>query len=153
MRSVGSDTPSRSNILLAAKANEYRPDKCIRVELPDESDIQARLNVVDHPDLIGRKVLLHADIVAANGSVRIANVTEQEGGKEPVEKPDPEDPDQPENRTTRRLPSRATSSWTSSTATPKARRAAQARPRPTSTISTTARSSANGSTCARRTRP
>ena len=95
VRSVGSDTPSRSNILLAAKANEYRPDKCIRVELPDESDIQARLNVVDHPDLIGRKVLLHADIVAANGSVRIANVTEQEGGKEPVEKPDPEDPDQP----------------------------------------------------------
>lgn len=64
VRSVGSDTPSRSNILLAAKANEYRPDKCIRVELPDESDIQARLNVVDHPDLIGRKVLLHADIVA-----------------------------------------------------------------------------------------
>lgn len=95
VRSVGSDTPSRSNILLAAKANEYRPDKCIHVELPDESDIQARLNVVDHPDLIGRKVLLHADIVAANGSVRIANVTEQEGGKEPVEKPDPEDPDQP----------------------------------------------------------
>ena len=36
VRSVGSDTPSRSNILLAAKANEYRPDKCIRVELPDE---------------------------------------------------------------------------------------------------------------------
>lgn len=100
VRSVGSDTPSRSNILLASKANEYRPDKCIRVELPDESDVQARLNVVDHPDLIGKKVLLRADIVAANGSVRIANVTEQEGGKEPVENPDPEpdpepDPDVP----------------------------------------------------------
>lgn len=65
VRSVGSDTPSRSNILLASKANEYRPDKCIRVELPDESDVQARLNVVDHPDLIGKKVLLRADIVSS----------------------------------------------------------------------------------------
>ena len=98
--SVGSDTPSRSNILLASKANEYRPEKCVRVELPDDSEIQACLNVVDHPELIGRKVLLHADIVAENGSVRIANITEQEGGGKPVENPDPEpepdpDPDVP----------------------------------------------------------
>ena len=94
--SVGSDKPSRSNILLASKANEYRPDKCIRVELADNSDIQARLNIVDHPDLVGKKVLLHADIVSVNNTVCIANVTEQEGGKEPVENPDPENPDQPD---------------------------------------------------------
>ena len=94
--SVGSDKPSRSNILLASKANEYRPDKCIRVELADNSDIQARLNIVDHPDLVGKKVLLHADIVSVNNAVCIANITEQEGGKEPVENPDPENPDQPD---------------------------------------------------------
>lgn len=96
VRAVGSDHPSRSNILLAAKANEYRPDKCVRVELPDDSDIQARLNVVDHPDLIGRKVLLRGDIVAAGSGLRIANVIEQEGGREPVENPDPEPDPEPE---------------------------------------------------------
>lgn len=98
--SVGSDTPSRSNILLASKANEYRPEKCVRVELPEGSEIQACLNVVDHPELIGRKVLIHADIVAEGGSVRIANITEQEGGGKPVENPGPDpepdpDPDVP----------------------------------------------------------
>lgn len=87
--SVGDDTPSRSNILLASKANEYRPDKCVRVDLPDGSELQACLNVVDHPGLIGRKVLIQADIVAENGSVRIANITGQEGGGKPVENPDP----------------------------------------------------------------
>lgn len=87
--SVGSDNPSRGNILLASKANEYRPDKCVRVELPEDSEIRACLNVVDHPELIGRKVLIRADVVAEGGSVRIANITEQEGGGKPVENPDP----------------------------------------------------------------
>lgn len=94
--SVGSDTPSRDNILLASKANEYRPDKCVRVELAEDSDIQARLNVVDHPDLVGKKVMLRGDIVLVNGIVRVANLSEQEGGKEPVENTDPEPEPDPE---------------------------------------------------------
>lgn len=105
---VGADVESRaipqegtrSNILIASSASATDAKSCVRIDLEDESDAQARLNIVDHPDLIGGAIKVKGDVTKdAAGVYRVGNIASTVGGKDPItpdpEDPDPEDPEDP----------------------------------------------------------
>lgn len=87
---------AKSNILLAAYANESDASKCVRIDLASNPDMQARLNIVDHPMLVGEKIKVQGDITESAGSIAFANISAQVGGKDPVDI-SPEDPENPED--------------------------------------------------------
>lgn len=55
---------SRTNIVLATKSNCRDKQSCISVQL-SQGDIRNDLNLVDHPDNLGRQVFIKGDIVAS----------------------------------------------------------------------------------------
>lgn len=55
---------SRTNIVLATKLNCRDKQSCISVQL-SQGDIRNALNLVDHPDNLGRQVFIKGDIVAS----------------------------------------------------------------------------------------
>lgn len=55
---------SRTNLVLAAKSSVTDRSACISVQLA-KGDIRDALNLVDHPENLGRQVYLKGDIVAA----------------------------------------------------------------------------------------
>lgn len=55
---------SRTNILLGPKSSTSDRDACIAVQLPD-GKVRDALNLVDNPDMLGRKVCLKGDLVEA----------------------------------------------------------------------------------------
>lgn len=73
---------SKTNILLAATANETDYAKCFPVELVDGSEIQKSLNLVDNVTLLGKSVKVQGDIVASifGSAAGLSAVTAQEGG-------------------------------------------------------------------------
>ena len=69
---------SRTNILLGPKSNTQDKDACLSVQLPSGT-LRNALNLVDNPDLLGRKVCLKGDIVEAYyGIPGIKNLTDYE---------------------------------------------------------------------------
>lgn len=55
---------SESNLAVASRSSVSDKESCIAVQLPD-GDVREALNLVSHPDLLGRQVWLHGDIVEA----------------------------------------------------------------------------------------
>lgn len=55
---------SRTNLVLASKSNCRDKQSCISVQL-SQGDIREALNLVDHPDNLGRQVYLKGDVVAS----------------------------------------------------------------------------------------
>ena len=55
---------SRTNILLGPKSSTKDRNACIAVQLPSGS-VRDALNLVDNPNMLGRKVCLKGDIVEA----------------------------------------------------------------------------------------
>lgn len=53
---------SRTNILLGPKSSTVDRDACLAVQLPSGS-VRDELNLVDNPDMLGRKVCLKGDLV------------------------------------------------------------------------------------------
>lgn len=65
---------SRTNILLGPKSSTRDRSACIAVQLPS-GKVRDALNLVDHPEMLGRKVCLKGDIVEAYyGLVGLKNV-------------------------------------------------------------------------------
>ena len=55
---------SRTNILLGPRSTTTERDACISVQLPS-GDVRDALNLVDNPDLLGRRVCVRGDVVSA----------------------------------------------------------------------------------------
>lgn len=55
---------SESNLAIASRSSVTDKEACIAVQLPD-GDVRDALNLVSHPDLLGRQVWLRGDIVEA----------------------------------------------------------------------------------------
>jgi hypothetical protein len=55
---------SRTNILLGPKSSTTDRDACIAVQLPD-GKVRDALNLIDNPDMLGRKVCLKGNLVDA----------------------------------------------------------------------------------------
>lgn len=55
---------SESNLAIASRSSVADKESCIAVQLPD-GDVREALNLVSHPDLLGRQVWLRGDIVEA----------------------------------------------------------------------------------------
>lgn len=69
---------SRTNLLLGPRSSTMDKDACLSVQLPSGS-LRNALNLVDNPELLGRKVCLKGDIVEAYyGIPGIKNLTEYE---------------------------------------------------------------------------
>lgn len=56
---------SRTNIVIAAKSSCTDKESCVSVQLPSKGTIRSELNLVDNESLLGRKIFLKGDIVAA----------------------------------------------------------------------------------------
>lgn len=69
---------SKTNLVLASKSSCKDKELCLSVQL-SKGDIRDALNLVDHPDLIGRQVFLKGDIVASYyGIPGLQGITEYE---------------------------------------------------------------------------
>lgn len=67
---------SRTNIILGPKSSTVNRASCLAVQLPNGS-VRDNLNLVDNPEIKGRKLLLKGDVVASYfGLVGIKNVTD-----------------------------------------------------------------------------
>lgn len=76
---------SKANILIAATAGETDNAKQFVIDLSENADLQARLNLVDHEVLLGQVVKVKGDVVASvYGMKGLINITAQVGGIEPV---------------------------------------------------------------------
>lgn len=56
-----------SNILIAATPGETNVDKCVPVQLASGTDARTALNLVDHPDNLGKQVSIKGDLTAYFG--------------------------------------------------------------------------------------
>lgn len=69
---------SRTNLLLGPKSSTVTRESCIAVQLPSGS-VRDRLNLVDNPSMLGRKVCIKGDLVEAYfGLTGLKNVSECE---------------------------------------------------------------------------
>lgn len=67
---------SRTNLVLASKSSVKDKAKCLSVQLA-KGDIRDALNLVDHPDLLGRQIFLKGDIVESYyGIPGLQNISE-----------------------------------------------------------------------------
>ncbi|MBO4447357.1 MAG: DUF4493 domain-containing protein [Bacteroidales bacterium] len=67
---------SRTNLVLAARSSVTDRSKCVSVQLA-KGDIRDALNLVDHPENLGRQVYLKGDIVASYyGLTGLQNLSE-----------------------------------------------------------------------------
>ena len=55
---------SRTNLAIASKSSCTNKESCLSVQL-SAGEIRDALNLVDNPDLLGRKIWIKGDIVAA----------------------------------------------------------------------------------------
>lgn len=81
---------TKNYIYLADEATESNLANCARIELEEGSEIQARLNIVDHPGLVGEKVSVKGDIAEGidGEKAKMENITAEKGGREPIEEPE-----------------------------------------------------------------
>ncbi len=69
---------SRTNMLLGPRSSTSDKESCLSVQLPS-GELRDALNLVDNPDLLGRKICLRGNIVEAYyGIPGIKNITEYE---------------------------------------------------------------------------
>ncbi len=69
---------SNSNLILGPKPTTTNRSSCLAVQLPT-GKVRDNLNLVDHPELLGQKVCLKADVVASYfGLVGLKNVSDYE---------------------------------------------------------------------------
>lgn len=67
---------SMTCIAIAARSSVKSKSSCLSVKLP-KGDIRTEINLADHPELIGRKIFLKGDLIAAYyGLPGIENITE-----------------------------------------------------------------------------
>lgn len=67
---------SMTCIAIAARSSVTAKSSCMSVKLP-KGDIRAAINLADHPELVGRKIYLKGDLIAAYfGIPGIENITE-----------------------------------------------------------------------------
>ena len=67
---------SMTNIAIASRSSVTSKSSCMSVKLP-KGDIRTAVNLVDNPDLIGRKIYLKGDLIAAYyGIPGVENITE-----------------------------------------------------------------------------
>ncbi len=67
---------SMTNIAIASRSSVTSKSSCMSVKLP-KGDIRTALNLVDNPDLIGRKVYLKGDLISAYyGIPGVENITD-----------------------------------------------------------------------------
>ncbi len=67
---------SATNLAIAARASVDSKSSCMSVQLPS-GDVRDALNLVQHPDLLGRQVCLYGDITATYyGIVGLKNVSD-----------------------------------------------------------------------------
>ncbi len=64
-----------SNILIAATADEKDYNKCVPVQLLSGTAVRAALNLIDHPDNLGKKVTLQGELIKYFGLPGIKNTT------------------------------------------------------------------------------
>jgi len=74
-------TPSTENILIAPTATETNEANCIPVDI-SSSTVKANLDIVAHPELIGKQVKVQGDIVNTifGGTLSMTNIVAQVGG-------------------------------------------------------------------------
>ncbi len=65
-----------SNIAIAETPNASTREQCAAVELPSSSEVREALNLVDHPDLLGRRVYILATITTYYGHPGLKSVKE-----------------------------------------------------------------------------
>ena len=76
--SFSSPFSSRTNILIGPRSSVSDKSSCLSVQLPS-GELREGLNLVDNPEILGRKVCLKGDIVEAYyGIPGIKNITEYE---------------------------------------------------------------------------
>ena len=69
---------SRTNIVLGPRSSTSTRSSCISVQLPS-GELRDALNLVDNPDLLGRKVCIRGDVVESYyGLTGLKNITEYE---------------------------------------------------------------------------
>ncbi len=69
---------SRTNLLLGSRSSTSDKETCLSVQLPS-GELRDALNLVDNPELLGRKICFKADIVEAYyGIPGLKNITEYE---------------------------------------------------------------------------
>lgn len=74
--SFSSPFTSMTCIAIAARSSVKSKSSCLSVKLP-KGDIRTELNLADHPELIGRKIFLKGDLIAAYyGIPGLENITE-----------------------------------------------------------------------------
>ena len=76
--SISFDEPfkSNANIAIASRASVSDKDACLSVQLL-KGDVRDALNLVDNPELLGRKVYMKGDIVESYyGIPGIKNITD-----------------------------------------------------------------------------
>ena len=86
-----------SNLLLAASPDVTDVSQCIPIELKGGSAVRTALNLMDHPDMLHKRVKLEGELVAyfrATGVKSITSYKVVEGGDTPDQ---PDQPDQPVN--------------------------------------------------------
>lgn len=81
----GGDSETKENILIAERADETERANQVLVDLTTNPEIQARLNLVDHPELLQALVSVQGDIAEDEKGVVITAIIAEEGGKEPVD--------------------------------------------------------------------
>ena len=77
----------KTNLLIAESASETDVTKCMPVQLPN-GDVRTGLNLVDHPDYLGKEVKLYGNIEKYFGAPGVKSVTYAEiGGNSVGKKP------------------------------------------------------------------
>ena len=77
----------KTNLLIAESASETDVNKCMPVQLPN-GDVRTGLNLVDHPDYLGKEVKLYGNIEKYFGAPGVKSVTYAEiGGNSVGKKP------------------------------------------------------------------
>ena len=67
---------SMTCIAIASRTSVTSKSSCMSVKLP-KGDVRAAINLVDHPEILGRKIYLKGDLIAAYyGIPGIENITE-----------------------------------------------------------------------------
>ena len=63
-------------IAIASRTSVTSKSSCMSVKLP-KGDVRAAINLVDHPEILGRKIYLKGNLIAAYyGIPGIENITE-----------------------------------------------------------------------------
>lgn len=67
-------TPSNTNILIAASADETDPAKCVPVQLANKLGMREALSLKDHPENLGKEVWIHGEFIKYFSIAGVKNV-------------------------------------------------------------------------------